>query len=303
RVHEDSPADEAGIRAGWHIERFGRVGADVLIEIAGQASGVERPETTAALIFTSRLAGNVGSTLELTVRDGSETASVVSLELAPAPGELASLGNLPPLPVVVETRTLDDGVGYFRINVFFDPPRVLSAYRAFLAEHADAPGIVIDMRGNLGGIILMASGMMNFLIDESGLKLGEMTLRDPERGPFAMPIMLNPRGSTYDGKVAVLIDEQSISNAEILAAGLQDIGRARLFGTRTAGLVLPSTVDLLPNGDGFQFAFASYVSSSGRPLEGVGAAPDVAVQETAQGLLAGVDGPLDAALDWILGGE
>lgn len=299
RVHEGSPADLAGIRAGWTLEEISGASASALLSAAAGASGVERPETVVAMMMLGLLNSDAGDVLDLVLVDGSGERRAVELTLEEAPGQLATFGNLPPMPVVIEERTLDDGIGYFRLNVFFDPPRVLPAYRSFVSEHRDAPGLIIDMRGNLGGIILMSSGMMNFLIDESGMRLGTMRLRDAIQGAFEMPIMLNPRGVTYDGKVAVLIDELSISNAEILAAGLKDIGRARLFGTRTAGLVLPSTVERLPNGDGFQYAFASYTSSSGEVLEGVGVSPDAEILESSSGLLVGVDGPLAAAVAWI----
>ena len=100
--------------------------------------------------------------------------------------------------------------------------------------------------------------------------------------------------------MAILVDGGSASTAEILAGGLQDSRRARLFGERTAGAALPSHMMRLPNGDGFQYATANYVSQSGRLLEGNGVTPDDVVPQTRAALLAGGDAPLDAALRWIL---
>jgi len=299
RVAEGSPADEAGIKPGWVIEELDGHTADDLAKIAKSVALVARPETMLGLILKHRLGGDRGDVVKLTLRDGAGATHQVELTLAEAPGKLAQIGELPPMPVETEVKTLADGIGYFRLNAFLDPPRVMKIYREFLTDHASAPGIVIDMRGNLGGIILMSTGMMNYLIKQQGLKLGTMKMRDKTRGTFEIPIVLNPRGTTYDGKVAVLIDELSISNAELFSAGLQDIGRARLFGSRTAGLALPSTVQRLPNGDGFQYAFASYVSSSGAALEGNGVTPDVDVVDTRESLLRGVDAPLAAAVAWI----
>jgi carboxyl-terminal processing protease len=80
---------------------------------------------------------------------------------------------------------------------------------------------------------------------------------------------------------------------------LKDVKRARIFGTRTAGAALPSVISRLPNGDGFQYAIANYISEGGQPLEGIGVTPDEEVHPTRRQLLAGQDPILDAALDWI----
>jgi len=110
---------------------------------------------------------------------------------------------------------------------------------------------------------------------------------------------VNPRLGAYAGPVAVLVDGLSVSCAEALAGGLQDLGRARLFGTRTAGMALQSAIERLPNGDVFQYVFASYRSAKGRLLEGNGVTPDVEAPPTRAALLRGEDAALQAALDWI----
>jgi carboxyl-terminal processing protease len=58
-------------------------------------------------------------------------------------------------------------------------------------------------------------------------------------------------------------------------------------------------IEKLPNGDGFQYAFANYVSASGEVLEAVGVIPDVEVKPSRDALLAGHDPVLDAAVAWI----
>jgi len=80
---------------------------------------------------------------------------------------------------------------------------------------------------------------------------------------------------------------------------LKDLKRARIFGTRTAAAALPSAIEMLPNGDGFQYAMANYISEGGKPLEGLGVTPDVETPLSRTALLAGKDPALDAALEWI----
>ena len=95
------------------------------------------------------------------------------------------------------------------------------------------------------------------------------------------------------------MDGSSASTSEIFAGGLKDLGRARIFGTRSAAAALPSIIEKLPNGDGFQYAIANYVSEGGEALEANGVTPDVEVKLTRKALLAGHDAVVDAAVDWI----
>ena len=163
-----------------------------------------------------------------------------------------------------------------------------------IQDCAKCDGIVIDLRGNPGGIGAMAMGMAGFLVDKPNLRLGTMYMRGA-----TLNFVINPREGAYSGPVAVLVDELSASTSEIFAGGLKDIGRARIFGTHTAGAALPSIFTRLPNGDGFQYAIANYISEGGKPLEANGVSPDMEVRLTREALLAGRDAVLDAALEWI----
>jgi carboxyl-terminal processing protease len=110
---------------------------------------------------------------------------------------------------------------------------------------------------------------------------------------------LNARPKPIQAPVAILVDECSISSAEIFAGGMQDLGLARIFGNRTAGLALPSVVAKLPNGDRFQYAIADYHSASGRSLEADGVVPDEEIVVTREMLQASDDPVLDRAIEWI----
>jgi carboxyl-terminal processing protease len=140
----------------------------------------------------------------------------------------------------------------------------------------------------------MAMGMAGFLVDKPNQRLGTMYMRDT-----TLNFVVNPRAEVFAGPVAVLVDALSASTSEIFAGGLKDLGRARVFGTRTAAAALPSAFERLPNGDGFQYAVANYISQGGQPLEGLGVTPDVEVALTRDALLAGHDAVIEAALSWI----
>jgi carboxyl-terminal processing protease len=153
---------------------------------------------------------------------------------------------------------------------------------------------VVDLRGNPGGIGGLAMGVAGWFTSQSGLRLGTMYLR---AGSIKFAVF--PRAEPFRGPLAVLVDGCSASTSEIFAGGLQDLKRARIFGTHTAGAALPSMFERLPNGDGFQYAIANYISEGGRRLEGIGVTPDEEVRLTRRQLLAGQDPVLEAAVSWI----
>jgi carboxyl-terminal processing protease len=124
--------------------------------------------------------------------------------------------------------------------------------------------------------------------------MGTITMRNG-----SLKVAVVPRPSPFTGPVAILIDELSMSASEVLAQGLRDAGRARVFGRRSAGAVLASTVERLPNGDGFQYPTARFEFPSGAVVEGVGVEPDVERGLTRETLLAGRDVVLEAAIEWI----
>ena len=71
-----------------------------------------------------------------------------------------------------------DAVGYIHFNEFLDPASIIPRFEAALKGFAKAPGVILDLRGNPGGIGIMAMGIAGFFIDKDGLKLGEMKMRE-----------------------------------------------------------------------------------------------------------------------------
>jgi carboxyl-terminal processing protease len=185
-------------------------------------------------------------------------------------------------------------VGYFRLDMFLDVVRVLPQFEQAIAACAKCKGFIIDLRGNPGGVAVMANAMAGWFVKDAGVKLGTMYQRGVD-----LNFAVIPRLNGFAGPLAVLVDSASASTSEILAGGLQDLKRARIFGSRTAGAALPSVIETLPNGDLFQFAVANYVSESGRELEGIGVKPDSEVAHTLAALRAQRDRPIEAAINWV----
>ena len=209
-------------------------------------------------------------------------------------GNRVAFGHLPAMYVWSEAREIEDGVGYIAFSSFFDTANLMKFFGKAVTEFTNADGIIIDLRGNPGGIGVMATGMGGWLVDDDQQYMGTMTTRDSE-----VKFTINPRLGSYGGPVAVLVDGHSGSTAEIMAGGLKDIGRARIFGSTSAGAALPSAIERLANGDGFQYAIANYISAGGEALEGKGVIPDQEVTHTREALLEGRDLVVEAAVQWI----
>ncbi|MBL8228312.1 MAG: hypothetical protein JNL98_07540 [Bryobacterales bacterium] len=287
--------DSEDVRTGWTLKRIGDWEVNpALREIA---KSIQDPVTRAfveAGMIRRRLKGEVGSERAVECLDGQGGTVQTKLRLAEEQGTRASFGLLPPTPVWFETKEPKPGIGYIRFNMFLDPPRLMANFEAAIRKFHRSNGIVIDLRGNPGGLGIMAMGMAGWFVNKEDLHLGTMILRDSK-----LRFVVNPRLPHFEGPLAMLIDPLSASTSEIFAGGMKDIGRARIFGEKTAGLALPSNFQKLPNGDVLQFAFANYVSASGVPLEANGVMPHVHAPPTREALLKGRDNALEAAIEWI----
>jgi carboxyl-terminal processing protease len=286
-----SSAERAGVKRGWVVESVnGRPLAPLIQKLK---SDPEIHDLALERAVHARLTGMIGDKIAISFLDGSSAPVTRDLDLGPERGQAARFGNLPPMHVFFESKKLGN-TGYVRFNMFLDLVRVMSSFGDAVESCMQCDGLIVDLRGNPGGIGGMAMGMAGWLLDKPDQRLGTMYMRDA-----TLNFVINPRAGVFAGPVAVLVDGSSASTSEIFAEGLKDLGRARVFGTKTAAAALPSVFERLPNGDGFQYATANYISEGGKPLEGIGVTPDVEVKLTREGLLAGHDAVLDAALEWI----
>jgi carboxyl-terminal processing protease len=290
-VDPDSPAEKAGVKPGWTI--LSVKGKDLAPTIKTLKADSSIHEITQVRALLARLTGPIGGKLSVVFLDGANKNRALDLGLEPPRGQPSHFGNLPTTHVWFESKKLGN-TGYIRFNMFLDMPRIMASFSDAVASCKQCDGLIVDLRGNPGGIGGMAMGMAGFLVDKPDQKLGTMYLRDT-----SLKFVINPRPEVFRGPVAILIDASSASTSEIFAGGLKDLGRARVFGERSAAAALPSMIEKLPNGDGFQYAIANYISDGGKALEANGVIPDVEVKLSREALLAGHDSVVDSALMWI----
>lgn len=302
RVMAGTPAERAGVRPG-----------DRILAIDGKpVDGPRRPQTptdadarrdalTAWRLLAPRLQGPVGQSAQLTLDDPTGARREVHVERSAPRGVPTRFGQLPTQHVALDwERRVVDGkqVGIIRFNVWM--PVIARAFDLAIDSLRSADAIVLDLRGNMGGVAGMSMGFAGHLID-SAVPVGVMTTRG-----HTMRFTINPRRvstaaervTPFAGPVGVVVDALSASTTEIFVGGLQDLGRARVFGTQTAGQALPAVASRLPSGDVLYHAIADFRAPSGRALEGAGVTPDERIEPTRSALASGADPALDRALDW-----
>lgn len=249
-VMEGSPAAEAGLQA-----------REVIVSVDGEDMSDAPLEAVA-----DRVQGEPGTTVTLGL-EGPEGAREVTIERAEI--------DRP----VLQTERLDERTAHLQVLSFTE--EVGERVRSRVKElHADGVrGIVVDVRGNPGGLLREAVAVTSVFI-EDGPVVSVME-RGQEREVF------EATGDAFDDvSLAVLVDGGSASASEILAGAVQDRERGRVIGTTTFGKGTVQTVRQLSGGYGVKFTTAEYLTPSGRSIEGSGISPDQEVADAEEQLAA-----------------
>ncbi len=303
RVDVKSSAERAGVRPGDRILAIDGTDASEWLVPGGPDARANQLESWKRAFRA--LHGTTGSIAHLSIARGAGAPFGVDVARAGDTGQVVTLGNLPPLHVrttAAEVRTPGHRrVGVIGFNVWM--VAVADPFAAAIDKYRGDDGLVIDLRGNPGGLAEMIRGIAGYVVDKPVL-LGRMHLRSAD-----LEFRANPRLSTSDGRrvrpfsgpVAILVDELTASASECFTGGLQSLGRARVFGAQTMGEALPASTKALPDGDVLLYAIGDFVTSTDQRLEGAGVMPDEVVPLDPAALGAGHDRPLEAALGWIDG--
>lgn len=176
--------------------------------------------------------------------------------------------------------------GYIYVNRMQD-----ADYKRFEAEvYAEGCGrdaLVIDVRGNGGGYI--ADRLLAILCQQ---RHSHAVQRTGQTG-YLLGYRTRP---FFEGRVVVLIDENSFSNAEIFAHAVKTLKRGTLVGRQTAGAVIATSNAPIFDFGEFRDAHIGWFLLDGRDMENNGAVPDIAVDITPADMEAGRDTQLEAAV-------
>lgn len=306
RVYAGSAAEAAGVRPGWTVESAGEMTEARIRQALARLPGTADPRrfaSYASQAMESAFEGAAGDTVAARFHDGDGQAVDVPVVLRRPQGRMATLGNLPPILARVEVERVPAGkgreVGVIRFPIWL--PAVAGELDRAVDALRGTAGIVVDVRGNPGGLGAMAPGFAGHFVDRRDTLGTMITRRD------VMHLVINPRRVSPDarpvapfaGPVAVLVDERTASTSEFFAGGMQALGRARVFGVTSAGQALPSLMPRLPNGDVLLHAVADFVGPDGERWEGAGVVPDTEAPPARAALLAGRDPALESAVAWI----
>lgn len=303
RVDPDGGAAAAGVRPGWIVQRIGAVQMAPLFSALPDGPSARLAQLETWRKSVSRLRGPSDSSVEVAFLDGAGASVTKNLRRSPEHGDAVTVGNLPTMYVRVSSAAMHTPAGkeagVIGFNVWMTP--VTGPFQEAIDRFRSADGLIIDLRGNPGGLAAMIMGLSGYFLPDRQT-LGVMKTRDSELRFVSIPRLVDGSGQrveTFGGPVAVLVDGLTASASECFTGGLQSLGRVRVFGETSMGQALPALFDRLPNGDVFIHAWGDFVTGTGVRLEGRGVIPDEAVAATRDDLLAGHDRPLEAALAWI----
>jgi carboxyl-terminal processing protease len=252
-----SAAHEAGIRPGW-----------IIAEMDGQPFTGFRPGQRFQ-------AGQSVKLKFLDPNDRPKRVEVICRPFATTPEQRA--------------QYLPDGVLYLRFTEF--APKTADWLEEHITSNPQAAGLIFDLRENTGGLLDVLADCLR-LIYRQDVVFGDFIQRNQK--PLRMRVSGNRQA--FAGPVLVLIDEHSASAAEIFAAAVQETGRGTVIGRRTAGAVLASIQEPLPDGGKVQISIRDYRTVRGVRLQGQGVTPDVTVKLTLEDVRRNIDVDLRYAL-------
>lgn len=249
KVFPESPAARAGVRA-----------ADVIVAVDGTQLG-GKPST----LSTGLIKGRPGTPVSLTVVRG-KARRVVKLTRARISFPVVESR----LRTVKGVKVADIALSSFTSGAHGELRQAVDS-----ALKRGAKGIVLDLRGNGGGLLDEAVLVSSIFVGDGPVVITDGRTRGRR--------VFNATGDAIPGKVpvVVLVDRGTASSAEIVTGALQDRKRAQVVGTNTFGKGVFQEIKQLPNGGAVELTVGEYFTPSGRNLggggvrQGKGIAPDV----------------------------
>lgn len=245
-VFQGSPADRAQIHTG-----------DVVTAVDGQSIAGQASETA-----TAKIQGPAGTKVTLTLAGQN----------GQPPRTVAATRQRIQIPVVSNSLVpyANKTIGVVRLMSFTSGAHAILRQNIDDLLHRGAQGIVLDLRGNGGGLLEESVGVASNFIDRGPVV--------STKGRTQPPRVYNATGGAIDPRVpmAVLVDGGTASASEIVTGALQDYHRATVVGQRTFGKGVFQQVQPLSNGGALDLTVGSYFLPHGEPLPTNGIQPDVA---------------------------
>lgn len=264
-VIEGSPAQSGGLQAN-----------DIIMTVDGKdVSGMSISEVA------NFVRGKENSAVELTILRNNEklTKKLVRKEIK----------------IKTVKSDVDKNIGYIQISTFVSASTPNDFLEALEKTH-NAKGLILDLRGNTGGLLPNAVFIANLFLPE-----GENIVSIVGRDGYKFDINAQDLNFQVDKPLVILVDGASASASEILSGALKDYKKALLLGTTTYGKGMVQKVIPLPNETGLNLTIAKYLTPNGTDINQKGIEPDYRVEFTINDLKNQNDVQLAAAKNILKG--
>lgn len=277
-AYPNTPAQKAGLQPG-----------DAVLMVNNEDAKGWTTEQAAL-----KIRGPKGTTVELKIRHPDKTEQTYKLTRDDV--LLASVDTVPPEGSLKDgTGAVSSDLAYFRIRSFTSrTPKELSDL-VTEATKRGAKGLIIDVRGNPGGLLTETAQITDFFLD-SGTIVSQVDREGRQQSIRAT------QGQLSNLPLVIVQDEFSASGSEVLAAALRDNGRASVIGSRSFGKGTVNHYRELANGGAVYVSIARWLTPAGEQIEGKGVTPNVEVLPTADDVAARRDVAVHRAIELLRAG-